>query len=125
MSSRSTRIFFPPYFETLCETVSSIIILYALYYEIFCCMVGLCACRSSRIEMFQKYLFILSHLVSIYCQCQCPFCMTIRVAWYTYTGLLITFLTPLIDFGARYQFYCRFIYLRIGTNAALFIEHSN
>jgi len=34
-------------FETLRETVSSMIILYALYYEIFCGMVRLCACRSS------------------------------------------------------------------------------
>ena len=47
MSSRSTSIFFFFNFETLRETVSSIIILYALYYEIFCGMVRLCACRSS------------------------------------------------------------------------------
>jgi hypothetical protein len=35
----------------------------------------------------------LSHLVSLYCQCQCPFSMTIWLAWYSYTGLLIIFET--------------------------------
>jgi hypothetical protein len=35
------------------------------------------------------------------------------------------FLRLLIDFGAHCQFYCRFNWLRLGTNAGLFIEHSN
>jgi hypothetical protein len=42
----SVQVFFF-YFGTLCETVSSIIILYAIYYDIFCDMVRVCACGSS------------------------------------------------------------------------------